>query len=58
VSRHDDKREIAHLQQVNEELTDSLERCRELLTECRSKLAANGNDPLASDDPPAIRLAD
>ena len=39
----DDKQEIARLEQVNEQLEDSLERCRELLIEYRSKLAANTN---------------
>ena len=39
----DDKQEIARLEQVNEQLEDSLERCRELLQEYRSKLAANTN---------------
>ena len=48
----DDKQEIARLEQVNEQLEDSLERCRELLHEYRSKLAANTNtevDPSEDD---------
>lgn len=32
------------LKAVNEELKKSLERCRELLADCRSQLAANTND--------------
>lgn len=40
---NDDKQEIARLEQVNEQLEDSLERCRELLQEYRAKLAANTN---------------
>ncbi|MCH8615965.1 hypothetical protein LZ016_07615 [Sphingomonas sp. SM33] len=39
-----DKSEIARLEEVNERLEDSLDRCRELLKEYRSKLAANAND--------------
>jgi len=39
-----DKSEIARLEEVNERLEDSLERCRELLKKYRSKLAANAND--------------
>jgi hypothetical protein len=45
----DDKREIARLEQVNEHLEDSLQRCRELLNDYRSKLAANVNDAPAAD---------
>lgn len=40
-----DKQEIAHLKRVNAELTTSFERCRLLLRACRSKLAANSNEP-------------
>lgn len=52
MTDEDDKQEIARLEQVNEQLEDSLERCRELLQEYRSKLAANTNtavDPLDDD---------
>jgi hypothetical protein len=35
----------AELERVNAELRQSLEKCRELLADCRSKLAANGNEP-------------
>jgi len=30
---------------VNAELTRSLDRCRELVVDCRAKLAANSNEP-------------
>ena len=40
-----DSQEMAHLKKVNSELTASLKRCRVLLDDCRSKLAANSNDP-------------
>ena len=52
VTDKDDKQEIARLEQVNEQLEGSLERCRELLQEYRSKLAANTNtevDPSEDD---------
>ena len=48
VTDKDDKQEIARLEQVNEQLEDSLERCRELLQEYRSKLAANTNTEVDS----------
>jgi hypothetical protein len=37
--------ETGHLLQVNSDLRASLKRCRVLLDECRSKLAANSNEP-------------
>jgi hypothetical protein len=43
VDHRDDKQEIAHLQEMNQQLTASLGRCRSLLDACRSKLAANSN---------------
>lgn len=33
-----------HLEQLNEKLTNSLERCQELVEDYRAKLAANSND--------------
>jgi hypothetical protein len=45
-----DKSEIARLEEVNERLEDSLDRCRELLKEYRSKLAANANDEPEPDE--------
>jgi hypothetical protein len=44
MSVNDDKQEIVQLRRLNEELTSSLERCRLLLRDCKSKLAANSND--------------
>jgi hypothetical protein len=44
MSDHQDSQEIAHLEQVNKQLTTSLARCRLLLADCRTKLAANSND--------------
>jgi hypothetical protein len=45
----DDKQELVRLERLNEELSDSLEKCRSLLDEARSKLAANGNEPEAAE---------
>jgi hypothetical protein len=42
--QHDDE-EVGRLKQVNADLTASLKRCRVLLDDCRSKLAANSNEP-------------
>jgi hypothetical protein len=44
VSEQKDKQDITALEQVNAELSDSLDRCRALLRDCRTKLAANSND--------------
>jgi hypothetical protein len=51
VSNQRDKQEIAQLEGLNAELTQSLERCRKLLFECRSQLAANSNIPELLDEP-------
>lgn len=45
-----DKQENAELQQLNAQLTQSLARCRKLLFDCRSQLAANTNMPELLDD--------
>ena len=52
VSNQDDKQEIAELRELNQELTDSLRRCRTILKDCRDRLAANSNDAddLSEDD--------
>jgi hypothetical protein len=55
VSKKTDKQEIAQLEQVNAQLTNSLERCRELLADCRSKLAANTNAPEGERGDQAVR---
>lgn len=39
-----DNKEIADLRRVNADLTRSLERCREIVSDCRNKLAANANE--------------
>jgi hypothetical protein len=45
VTTQNDNKETANLERLNEELTNSLSRCRELVSECRERLAANSNDP-------------
>ena len=43
-----DRQHVSELEQANAELQQSLEHCRELLAECRSKLVANSNANFAS----------
>jgi hypothetical protein len=43
VSQQEDKYRVAELEQVNADLLNSLDRCRAILKDCRSKLAANNN---------------
>lgn len=52
-----DNQEIADLQRLNENLSRSLERCRELLSRCRSQLAANSNLSDAAGEGSGTRLA-
>jgi hypothetical protein len=44
VSNQDDRQEIEDLRELNQELTDSLRRCRSILKDCRDHLAANSNE--------------
>lgn len=46
----DDHKEAAHLAHLNYELVKSLNRCRKLLFDCRSQLAANCNLPELLDE--------
>ena len=39
------KNEGAELERLNAKLSESLDRCRRLLSDCQSKLAANGSRP-------------
>jgi hypothetical protein len=43
VSKQTNSDDRADLMRTNAELSASLQRCRQLLEECRSKLVANGN---------------
>ena len=50
MPKQEDKQEIAELEELNQELTRSLQRCRRLLFDCRSQLAANSNMPELLDE--------
>ena len=50
MSDQQDNSETVRLKKVNAELTRSLDRCRELVEDCRSKLAANSNEPMIFDN--------
>ena len=50
MSDQHDNQEVSHLTRVNAELSASLNRCRVLLDDCRSRLAANSNEPEVSDN--------
>jgi hypothetical protein len=52
MSDQQDNEEVVRLMEVNADLTASLKRCRFLLDDCRSKLAANTNESevVANDD--------
>jgi len=51
VPNQDDKQELAEVDRLNAELTRSLLRCRKLLFDFRSDLAANTKIPELLDDP-------
>ena len=44
MSRHDNGDEVARLERLNEELSSSLKRCRNLLHDYEVRLTANSND--------------
>jgi hypothetical protein len=50
MSDQHDNQDTAHLNRVSGELSASLKRCRLLLDDCRSKLAANSNELEASEN--------
>jgi len=45
VSDQRDQHESAELRRANEQLKESLARCRFMLADVRAKLAANSNEP-------------
>jgi hypothetical protein len=45
VAKNEENQEVAQLQKLNAELTDSLKRCRQIVADCQSKLASNSNTP-------------
>ena len=53
----DDGKESVRLSELNEELNESLRRCRDLLKSHRSQLAANRNDPEVSEEDEECRQA-
>ena len=50
MSDQQDSEETAQLRRINADLMRSLKRCRVLLDDCRAKLAANSNEPMAFDN--------
>jgi hypothetical protein len=56
VSKKDD--EVARLERLNEQLGESLKRCRDMLHDYQARLAANSNDPHASDGSTAQTASD
>jgi len=50
VTHPEDKQDIAELDELNHQLSASIDRCRFLLDDCRSKLAANANEKDAAND--------
>lgn len=55
MSENEDNQKLAELQQVHAQLTESLQRCRKMLFECREQLVANSNDqPKSGDDEEAV----
>ena len=53
----DENEEVARLEEVNRQLSDSLKRCRRILRDCREMLAANSNDLARAEEDEEIRLA-
>ena len=51
MSDDDEPQGFPRLEEVNEQLNSSLERCRDLLKQHRTQLAANANDPDGPDEP-------
>ena len=46
----DDDLKIEDLAEANQQLRDGLRACRELVVDYRSRLAANGNEPLSANE--------
>lgn len=57
MADHDQNKETVRLSELNEELNESLRRCRDLLKTHRSRLAANKNDELGPDEDEEAREA-
>jgi hypothetical protein len=52
----ENEQEIARLSRLNAELSESLQRCRDLVEHWRSHVAANNNEPNAPDTDEDKRL--
>ena len=50
LSEQSDNREIQQLERINAELEASLKNCRAILRDCQARLAANSNEPEASQE--------
>lgn len=46
----EDRQDSSELDELNEQLSASIDRCRFLLDDCRSKLAANSNNKNAAEE--------
>jgi hypothetical protein len=44
VGAEDDRQDTAELERMNAELTESLKRCRRIVSDCQSRLVANCNE--------------
>lgn len=51
MSDDDEQQGVPRLEDVNEQLNSSLEKCRDLLKQHRTQLAANANEPDSPDEP-------
>jgi hypothetical protein len=47
VPENEDNQELADVRQANAQLEVSLQRCRQMLFQCREQLSADGNAPAA-----------
>ena len=56
MSDQSDKEEIVRLQELNSELSESLNRCRRILRDCREMLAANSNEAELPEEDEESRL--
>ena len=57
VSDKNERGELARLERLNEDLSESLRRCRKLLHDIESRIAANSNEEAAIDDDEQSREA-
>ena len=53
----DQNEEVARLEELNRQLSESLSRCRRILRDCRESLAANSNNIPPPEEDEETRLA-